>query len=305
MAIQSVYPLEVDPPIVRGDPLSIQFNFTKQGQEVDITDWTWRAHVRRSADAAFIMEFYKTVTTPAQGTLPSQLVLSLTSEQTAQLRAGMVFDVEQLTPTHLTWFICTRLRVVKDVSHEPGPPVPVVPPPAPVISALTPGTVVVSDPAIEVTVSGSNLTATSVVEIDQAPQATTYVDGTNELTVTYDASVVGTVMFTVRNDDDQLSDPFPFVVADDPPPAPPVIEALSPDTVAASDPPTLVTVTGSDLQATSVVEIDQVPQTTTFDVNTNDLSVLYDAAVAGTVMFVVRNDDDQVSNSFPFIVTDA
>lgn len=212
MAIQSVFPLEVDPPIVRGDPLAIQFNFTKQGEEVDITDWTWRAYIRRSADAAFIMEFYKTVQVPAHGTLPSQLVLSLTAEQTAQLRAGMVFDVEQLTPTHLTWFICTRLRVVKDVSHEPGPPKPpVVPPSAPVITALTPDTVAVDDPAVDVTVNGSNLTATSVVEIDQAPQVTTYVSDT-ELTVTYDPVVAGTAMFTVRNDTDLVSDPIPFTV---------------------------------------------------------------------------------------------
>ncbi|QBQ74883.1 hypothetical protein [Caudovirales GX15bay] len=122
MAIQSVFPLEDDPPIVRGDPLAIQFNIKQSGAEVDITSWTWRAHIRRSADAPLLMEFAQSVQTPAGGTLPSQLVLSLTAEETAQLRSGMVFDIEQLTPTHLTWFICTRLRVVKDVSHTPVAP---------------------------------------------------------------------------------------------------------------------------------------------------------------------------------------
>jgi hypothetical protein len=215
VAIESKYPLDVDPPIVRGDPLAIQFNFTKQGEEVDISAWTWRAYVRRSADAAFIMEFSQATQVPAYGTLPSQLVLSLTSDQTAQLRSGMVFDLEQLTPNHLTWFICTGLRVVKDVSHEPGPPTPpVVPPPAPVISALSPDTMALSDPATPVTVTGTDLSATSIVEIDGVPQTTTFDTNTSDLDVTYGPTVAGTVMFTVRNEDDQVSNALPFIVID-------------------------------------------------------------------------------------------
>jgi hypothetical protein len=215
VAIESKYPLENDPPIVRGDPLAIQFNFTKQGEEVDISAWTWRAYVRRSADAAFIMEFSQSVQVPAYGTLPSQLVLSLTSAQTAQLRAGMVFDVEQLTPNHLTWFICTGLRIVKDVSHEPGPATPpVVTPPAPAISALSPDTMALSDPATQVTVTGSDLVATSVVEIDAVAQTTTFDTNTTDLSVTYTPTVAGTVMFTVRSEDDQVSNALPFIVID-------------------------------------------------------------------------------------------
>jgi hypothetical protein len=215
VAVQSVYPLEDDPPIVRGDPLAIQFNFTKQGDEVDISGWTWRAYIRRSADAAYIMEFSQAVQVPAYGTLPSQLVLSLTSAQTAQLRAGMVFDVEQMTPNHLTWFICTNLRVVKDVSHAPGPPTPpVVTPPAPVIGSLAPDTAAVSAFAIQVTVNGSDLQPTSIVEIDGVPYPITYDTDTNELNVQYTPTVAGTVMFVVRNDDNQTSNSFPFIVTD-------------------------------------------------------------------------------------------
>lgn len=123
MAVEVDYfPLPEDTPIVRGDPLAFQFNITRGGAEVDISTWTWRAHVRRSADAPLVMEFAQQVLVPTGGTLPSQLVLSLTSDQTAQLRAGMTFDIEQMTPTHMTWFIAKRLRVTKDISHTPTEP---------------------------------------------------------------------------------------------------------------------------------------------------------------------------------------
>lgn len=123
MAVTSEYPVNGQP-IVRGDPLSIPVDIKINGVEQDITTWVWRAHIRRSADAALIDEFDFTVTTPPNGTVPCRLLLTLTAEQTEKLRTGYVFDLEQLLPaatpaeTLRTWWIVSKMRVVKDVSHD-------------------------------------------------------------------------------------------------------------------------------------------------------------------------------------------
>lgn len=122
MAVTSQYPVNGQP-IVRGDPLTIPVDIKINGVEQDISNWVWRAHIRRSADAALIDEFDFTVTTPPNGTTTSRLLLTLTGEQTEKLRTGYVFDLEQLVPastpaeTLRTWWIVTKLVVVKDISH--------------------------------------------------------------------------------------------------------------------------------------------------------------------------------------------
>lgn len=123
MAVSSEYPINGQP-IVRGDPLTIPVDIAINGLPQDITNWVWRAHIRRSADAALITQFDFTVTTPPNGTVPCRLLMTLTGEQTELLRAGNVFDLEQLdnsaTPTETirTWWICKRMNIVKDVSHD-------------------------------------------------------------------------------------------------------------------------------------------------------------------------------------------
>ena len=123
MAVTSEYPVNGQP-IVRGDPLTIPVDIKINGAEQDITSWVWRAHIRRSADAALIDEFDFTVTTPPNSTVPCRLLLTLTGEQTEKLRTGYVFDLEQVngaaTPSETlrTWWIVTKLRVQKDVSHD-------------------------------------------------------------------------------------------------------------------------------------------------------------------------------------------
>lgn len=122
MAASSDYPVDGQP-IVRGDPLTIPVDIKVNGVDQDITTWVWRAHIRRSADAALVDEFECTVTTPPDGTVPSRLLLTLSGPQTEKLRSGYVFDLEQLVPaatpveTLRTWWIVKRLKVTKDVSH--------------------------------------------------------------------------------------------------------------------------------------------------------------------------------------------
>lgn len=122
MAAISEYPL-VGSPIIRGDPLTIPVNIKVRGVEQDVSNWIWRAHIRRSYDSALIDAFNIEVVTPDGGTVPSQVLLSLDTSQTANLKTGYVFDLEQLvtaaTPqTWRTWWICTKITVQKDVSHD-------------------------------------------------------------------------------------------------------------------------------------------------------------------------------------------
>jgi hypothetical protein len=121
MAAITEYPI-VGGPIIRGDPLTIPVNIKVRGVDQDVSDWIWRAQIRRSYDSALIDEFTIEVITPDGGTVPSQLLLSLTADQTTMLKAGYLFDLEQLidhaTPeTWMTWWIVTKIDVHKDVSH--------------------------------------------------------------------------------------------------------------------------------------------------------------------------------------------
>lgn len=82
----------------------------------------------------------------------------------------------------------------------------------------------------------------------------------------------------------------------------PQIASLAPTTVSAAAGPTTITVTGTDFEATSVVEVNQAAQPTTF-VDAGHLTISYDPTVAGTVQFTVRNTSGQESNSVPFVVS--
>jgi hypothetical protein len=115
-------------PIVRGDPLCVPVTFTRKELDgtktpIDVSDWMFRAHVRRSYDSALITEFSIEVITPEGGTVPNQLLLSLDTFQTQLLKTGYVFDLEQIfdhaTPETLqTWWIVEKITVHKDVSHN-------------------------------------------------------------------------------------------------------------------------------------------------------------------------------------------
>jgi hypothetical protein len=121
MAAITDYPI-VGGPIIRGDPLTIPVTIKVNGVEQDVSTWIWRAHIRRSYDAALIDEFTIEVVTPDGSDVPCQVLLSLDTFQTANLKTGYVFDLEQMvdnaTPeTWRTWWICTGITVQKDVSH--------------------------------------------------------------------------------------------------------------------------------------------------------------------------------------------
>jgi len=81
----------------------------------------------------------------------------------------------------------------------------------------------------------------------------------------------------------------------------PHIDSLNPATGSAAAGPIAITVTGTNFEAGSVVEVDQVALPTTY-VSATSLTTSYDPATAGTHQFTVRNTNDEESNSVPFIV---
>jgi hypothetical protein len=122
MAAITEYPI-IGSPIIRGDPLCIPVTIKIKGVEQDVSDWVFRAHIRRSYDSVLIDEFAIEVATPEGSTVPCMVLLSLEASQTVNLKPGYVFDLEQLvdaaTPeTWRTWWVVTKIHVHKDVSHE-------------------------------------------------------------------------------------------------------------------------------------------------------------------------------------------
>lgn len=123
MAAISEYPSR-GAPLVRGDPVEIPVDITKDGVPQDVSAYTWRAQIRTAFDGALVMEFATSVVTPASGTVPSTVLLTLTDDESRALVTGQVFDLEQLDApdgnTIRTWWICPRINVQRDVSY-PGP----------------------------------------------------------------------------------------------------------------------------------------------------------------------------------------
>ncbi|HKY68599.1 MAG TPA: IPT/TIG domain-containing protein [Acidimicrobiales bacterium] len=82
----------------------------------------------------------------------------------------------------------------------------------------------------------------------------------------------------------------------------PHIASLVPSTVSAAAAATIVQVNGTNFEAGSVVEVNQVAQATTF-VSATQLTISFDPAAAGPVQFTVRNPNEEESNSVTFTVT--
>lgn len=134
MAAHVTYPAEGDEAIVRGDPETIITLIAVLGVPQDISEWTWRCHVRTKFDSTeplSVCEDFEVVTPADLPSLfadididltgyedtPCVLLAHFTGEQSALWKDGNVSDIEQLTPAKKTWVIVDRLRVDKDASH--------------------------------------------------------------------------------------------------------------------------------------------------------------------------------------------
>lgn len=112
--------------VVRGDPLVIPVNISVDGVPLDVSGSDWRAQVRTNYDAALVVSFTCSVVIPGGGSVPSQVLMEMTGDETALLKTGMMFDLEELDQTTgdtiRTWWICTGIKIQQDVSRDdPGP----------------------------------------------------------------------------------------------------------------------------------------------------------------------------------------
>ena len=99
----------------------------------------------------------------------------------------------------------------------------------------------------------------------------------------------------------------PSIYAPPVPPVPdPTIVSLAPSTAVEGSGSTVITVTGTNFQADSVVEADQAALPTTF-VSATSLTATYVVGTEGTVRFTVRNGGSggEESNGSDFTVTTA
>jgi outer membrane protein assembly factor BamB len=170
----------------------------------------------------------------------------------------------------------------------------------PSINSLTPSTATADSPGFTLTVNGSNFTSSSVVEWAGAPLTTTY-SSPNVLTAvvpTADLATSGSVPVTVAVSagSQALSSPQSFLVQ---PLATLSLDSISPTTVYAGGPAFNLTVLGQGYTASSAVQWNGSPRTTTY-VSTDELLAQIqpsDIATAGTVSVTVQNPAAQGGTS--------
>lgn len=180
--------------------------------------------------------------------------------------------------------------------------------PAPVITSLTPGSVIAGSAAITLQVDGSNFAPTSVIRVNGVARGTTFVN-TTRLTTTLtagDLATVTTLVITVFTPapGGGTSNAVNFGVLSAPPPAPNLI-SLAPSTGSVGS-PFVLTVNGGNFVQTSIVQVNGTPRVTTFISSTQLQAQITAADVtnAGTLTVTVFTPapGGGTSNSLPLVI---
>lgn len=158
----------------------------------------------------------------------------------------------------------------------------------PVISTLTPSSAGVGDPPFTLILTGTNFVQESIVTIDATPRTTTFVSPTQlEVQITSaDLSSPREMAITVLNPDGLASTPLRLKVNL----VPPTIVSLSPPEAIGGDTGFTLFITGTRFSETSIVRLNGVIRTPTFDALTGRLLVpitAADLAVSGTIAVTV------------------
>lgn len=146
-------------------------------------------------------------------------------------------------------------------------------------------------------VTGTGFVSASVVHIGGEPVATEYASPT-QVDATYTPAAQGTFDVTVVNDS-VVSNAVPITVT----PPPPSIFLIIPQFVS-PDYPTTINIFGGPFEQGAVVLIDGTPAADLANVEpmavTPTMIVMVVSLAVGDHTIVVRNPDDQESNSYPF-----
>jgi hypothetical protein len=182
--------------------------------------------------------------------------------------------------------------------------------PVPVLSSLVPNSATAGDPAVTLTVTGSNFVPSSVVHWDGAARPTTSMDS-GQLQAAIPASdlaVPGTPQVTVVNPapGGGTSNALPLTINPAPNPVP-ALTSLSPTSAKRGGPAFTLTVTGSNFIAASVVHWNGAPRPTTF-INSGELRAAIptsDLNVVGAAQVTVVNPapGGGISNTQNFQIT--
>jgi len=196
--------------------------------------------------------------------------------------------VSQPVPNNIEGF--GLLDALAAVKASGAPPVS----PPPVLSTLSPTSALVGSAAFTLSVSGSNFVCGAVVNFNGAPQPTTFVSATS-LTAAISASSIaaaGSFSVTVTNPapNGGTSVASTFTVNN----PLPVLNSISPTSVAVSSPAFTLSVSGSNFNASSVVNFNAKPISTTF-VSSTALT----AAIPATDVATAASDSVTVSNPAP------
>jgi hypothetical protein len=184
--------------------------------------------------------------------------------------------------------------------------------PVPLLSALAPSSATAGDPALTLTVIGSNFLPASVVHWNGAARPTTFVTS-GELQAAIPASDLAaraTAQVTVANPapGGGTSNGLPFTIYPGGPTNPvPALSALSPTSAKTGGPAFILTLTGTNFIAASVVYWNGAARPTTF-INGGQLQAAIpasDLAAVGTAQVTVVNPapGGGTSNTLNFHVT--
>jgi hypothetical protein len=173
--------------------------------------------------------------------------------------------------------------------------------PVPTLTSLNPNAVVGGSPAFTLTVTGSNFVSTSTVQWNGTARPTTYVSATGLQAAISAADIAtpGTATITVSNPTPGggTSGPATFTILV----PPPTITLMTPSSAVASSAAFTVAITGTKFEASSVVNWNGSPRTTTFVSNTSlqaDIAA-GDIASIGTAKVTVVNPIADGGSSSP------
>lgn len=210
--------------------------------------------------------------------------------------------IARLLATMFLMFAMAGLLGAGTTRAAAGPPSGPPPPPhsggtGPMITSLSPGSVVAGSAGFTLMVSGANFTATSVVSFGKTALTTTYVSAT-QLTAAVPATAIATaspkpVSVTVGNGSSTgaPSQPAPFQILPVAVAGQPTITSLAPPSAAVGGPAFTLTVNGTGYISASVVMFGQTALTTTY-VSATQLTAAVPAtaiAQAGPVQVTVSN----------------
>ena len=174
---------------------------------------------------------------------------------------------------------------------------------APTLAAISPTFVTAGSPGFTLTVTGTAFVASTAIQWNGSPIATTFVSST-QLTAQIPASLVatgGTAAVRVANSSASVSNSLTFTIAT----PPPAISSLSPGSAASGSPAFPLTVNGSGFVSSATVQWNGSPLATTF-VGATQLTAQVPAtaiAAAGSASVKVVNPGGAPSNAVTFTIT--